>query len=385
MFSEQIKKDILNNIIKDMKRYSIKPSEYPIYLDSRINYEITKIKKNNDNFEQIAVYDEISDITNVNDFNIVLEDFIGKDERLNVYNSTQDPKYDKYYTNNIESKTVDCLFKKNKYSLIFDIYTFVTNFIVFSKKHYIVSTVAIINSILSILFKFCSLIIFGIVDLFVFGLFKLLKLCIKSRYKIKRKNKILFFIANPFIGSVIIILKFIINTINNCCYLFNSIFNSNIEIVFNFVADAINDSLYSNNLLNAKVNRDYRSNEHKELIEKINNKSLAFLKECLQNSKIYLQQFNFSKVSIKAANPELINNPTIKANLIELEKQQTKELKQSIIKHQFGIILKNIDRSKKIILNVDKKINKIMLECVNKNAKLFKEFYKTNYREKDGI
>ena len=61
MFSEQIKKDILNNIIKDMKRYSIKPSEYPIYLDyiylqEDLNNSISLIKRNIEKY--------INDITN---------------------------------------------------------------------------------------------------------------------------------------------------------------------------------------------------------------------------------------------------------------------------------------------------------------------------------
>ena len=372
MFNKKAQKNIFNTVIEDMKRYNIKPHDCSLYLDTRIDYEFNKLKKKEENYAKIVVHDNHIDTVNVKNFDIVLEDFVGKDERLNTYNSILDPKFDKYYTNKLEKQTANFLFKKNKFSLIFDLKNFKNNFILFSIKHFFLSILSIINSILLILLKSLSLLIFGLFDLIVLGLFKLLKCCIKTKYSIKKYTKWLYFLLLPLTNFSIIILKFIINLINNFCYLFNNIFNNNIENIINLANNSINNITYSNNFTNAKVNRDYRSNEHKNLIDNIKNKSLSTLQEYLQNSQSYLQNFKFSTLSTTLAKPELINNEKIKERLKEVEIQQKKELKKSIITHQFKLNSQVAYKKARIIINLERKKDAVILKYINNNKKLFK-------------
>ena len=372
MFNKKVQKNIFNAVIDDMKRYNIKPHDCSVYLDTRIDYEFNKLKKKEENYEKIVVRDEHSDTINTKNFNVVLEDFVGKDERLNVYNSILDPQFDKYYINNLEKQTANFLFKKNKFSLIFDLKNFKNNFILFSIKHFFLSTLSVINNIFLILLKSLSLLIFGLFDLLVLGLFKLLKCCIKTKYSIKKYTKWLYFLLLPLTNFGIILLKFVINLINNFCYLFNNIFNNNIENIINLANNSINNITYSNYFTNAKVNRDYRSNEHKDLLENIKNKSLSTLQEYLQNSQTYLQNFKFTKLSVKLAKPELINNEKIKERLQELEIQQKKELKKGIITHQFKLNSQVAYKKARIIINLERKKDAVILKYINNNKKLFK-------------
>ncbi|MBR2141206.1 MAG: hypothetical protein IJ853_02520 [Rickettsiales bacterium] len=187
MLRSNVKKEIFDNIIEDMKKYNINPSDCSLYLDNRIDYEYSKIRKDDNNFKKFIMYDDHLKQEEVKDFSVVLDDFIGKDEKLNVYNSVDDSKYSKYLSDG-KSKTVNYLFKKNKNSIVFDLCNLFSYITTFRLKYCFLQTVMIMFTLILILLKCTSLLLFGLVDFIVFILFKSLKQFIRGRNMLGRKK-----------------------------------------------------------------------------------------------------------------------------------------------------------------------------------------------------
>lgn len=375
MFEKNTREKIVKNVLNNMDRYDIKLSEFPLYLDKRIDYELNKIVKDKKYFENIIIYDDKTDVLTSNNFDIVLEDFIGKNPKLNTYSSTEDNTFSKYFNENLKyDNNIHNIFKKNKYSVIFSFYNLLAIFSIFSKKYLLTSILSILNNIVILIVRSLSLIIFSIVDSLLYFLLKTLKFLIKLKYRLHKHA--FFCIFTIIIDLLLIFLKFIINFINDTSILFNKLFNNNFEYITDFINNFTENIVYSNKLLNDRVNRDYRSTEQKNLINKLKDESLAYLNECLSNSNQYLQDFDFYKMSNKPASPDILNNPSLKQYFTEYLNIEKQKIKSTIIVNRLKITDKKLKTKQNDLLNNEKNINKLSIKRINKNKELIRELDK---------
>ena len=393
MLRSNVKKEIFDNIIEDMKKYNINPNDCSLYLDNRIDYEYSKIRKDDNNFKKFIMYDDHLKQEEVKDFSVVLDDFIGKDEKLNVYNSVDDSKYSKYLSDG-KSKTVNYLFKKNKNSIVFDLCNLFSYITTFRLKYCFLQTVVMIMfTLILILLKCTSLLLFGLVDFIVFILFKSLKQFIRGRNMLGRKKNTVAKIFVSFFNLIIAVLKAIINTINNVFYIFNNLFNNNVESLLNCFNKYTNEAIYFNRFFKSKVNRGNRSAEQKNLIDRIKSKSLQILNEYLANSKVYIDKFTFSKASAKSTNPEAIVNPALKEYFLDKEINEKARMKNNIMKYMYNTTNKNIDKNITKLLTIDRIIKKILLRAhrmgidINSidDEKIYKDLDKEQQQYVNGI
>ena len=268
---------IKKTVLKNMKSYSVKPKEYDVFVSKNIDYEFSKAIRDENNIEKTVVYDEFYDPDKEKDFSVVYDDFIGKDDALNINNSNENENFYIYIDNN-KRKNTHYVFKKILYGIIYD-YKMLNIF----RKY---SLFGVFISLLSLFIKTVFLGIVGIFDVISYYLYKLFVFLSKK----KRKN-ILFL--------PISIIKILINAINNICLLFNNLFINNIDGFIFFVKNTQLENSSRKNFNNAKVDRYSKSEEQKKILTRVKEKRLELLRELLSKSKNYIKNINFSKPIIK--------------------------------------------------------------------------------------
>jgi hypothetical protein len=155
------------------------------------------------------------------------------------------------------------------------------------------------------------------------------------------------------------------NFIKNILNLFNRFFQ-NAENVFDSVVKITNTNTYSKILRN-EVNRNSRSNEHKDLLNKIYKESLDIFKKLVLQSSKYLKNFRFAKMKKEVLIPENIKNQTLKEFYSELEVNEKKGIKRKIYKKQLIKHLgSNLNKFGKI-MDCEKNINKNLKKIIEKN------------------
>lgn len=367
MFNEDTIGQIKKKVIKDMKMYSVKPDEYKDFVHKKINYEVDKYKEENKTDSKITLYDNVHSEAEVNNFNIVYDDYIGKNEELNVKNSYEDESLFKYKDNN-KVKNIHLIFEKILNSIIFDY----KMLFFFDKKNVSISVAGFIFKIISLFLKSIFLAITGIFDVAVYFLFKLLKKMIRLKYS---KNVL---IRNNFVVFYAIeVLKFVIGLINGFFMLFNNIFINNVNIFIDYLKNTTSDFIYSKPFLNyGKVDRYGKSEEQRKFLEVIKKNRIAYLKSLLEKDKNYFADINFSQLATKTMDYKNINNKHLRKYYKRLEKNMKITIKNEIISERLIKKRERYERKVDNIANKLRSINNSLLKIANKDKELYKMLVK---------
>lgn len=368
MFDKKVTDRIKKKVLKDMKMYSVKTHEYKDFIPKKLDYEFNKFKEDNVNdFNKIAIYDDKYEENSSNNFNIVYDEYVGKNPLLKIKNSYEDETLFKYIKNN-KPKNVVLIFNKVFYSII---YSYRMLF-VFNNKNVFLSFLQFILNIFSLFIKSIFILIVGFFCIINYILFKLLKVLFRLKYK---RN--IFLKDNILIIFAIFILKTIISSINGFFMLFNDIFINNIDVFLNSTDDFINDFLYVNgNVYNNNVDRYTKTNEQKDFLQKIKKDRLEYMNLLLKDNIDYFKNIDFIKLSVKSSNYLDINNPYLKEFYMAKEKEQKIKIKKEIITDR--LVKKNEKTTKKENLFVNKigLINDKILFIANKDKQLYKMLVK---------
>ena len=364
MFDKNTINSIKNKILRDMKKYSVKPNEYKSFVKRKVDYEFDKYKQTEvDNAENIAIYDDEYNENNLNNFNVVYDDYVGKSDKLSVYNSYEDESLFKYITNS-RSDNIHFIFEKVLFSLI---YNYKMLFI-FNEKNIFISLLSFLLNIISLLLHSCFLVIVGCFNIINYLLLKFLKFFVKLKHK---KNRLLH--NNIILICICEVLKFLTNLINGFFLLFNDLFVNNIDGFLNFITDTTNNTLYIKSFVyNGDVDRYSKSNEQKEFLNKVKENRIEYIKSLLKENIDYFKDLKFTKLVVKKANYENINNKVLKEYFKNIEKQQKKELIRDIIS---GRMIKKKERlttkNDKFVNNI-RAINNNLLKIANKDKELYR-------------
>jgi hypothetical protein len=368
MLKKEAKNKIVKNILSDIEKYSIAIDEFELYLSDRINYEYEKINTDPNNFKTMTIYSDEYDMENDTNRDLVFEDFIGKDEKLNTYNSCEQ---NTEYMKNNAFINVNGLAKKYYRNTINSINNIVTSCFNIGKINILIFVVLLISNIFLVFYNFVFSILTGIINFIYYSLlYKPIKFLFFVKYiLISKKNDtaldfiidILLIIVN-FLTSL---LKFIMNFIKTILNLFNRFFQ-NVENVFDSVVKISNTSLYSRILRN-NVDRNARSSEHKEVLDKIYKESLDIFKKLVLQSSKYFKNFKFAKMKKEVINSKNIKNETLKEFYFGLETIEKEQIKKKIYKKQLNKHL-NINSGKMSeIAECEKNINKNLKKIIEKN------------------
>ena len=350
MLTKETVNVIKKKILKNMKAYSIKPKEYDVFISKNIDYEFSKAIKDENSIEKTVIYDDFYNPEKEKDFSVVYDDFVGKNDALNINNSNENKKFYIYIDNN-KRKNTHHIFKKILYGIIYD-YKMLNIF----RKY---SLFGVFISLLSLFVKTIFLGIVGAFDVISYYLYKLFV------FLLKKRKKILFL--------PISIVKIIINAINNICILFNNIFINNIDGFVSFVKNTqLEHSSKKNFSDNAKVDRYSKSEEQKKILARVKEKRLELLRELLSQSKDYTKNINFSRPVVKKIKSNEINNPLLKEQISELEQQQKLDLKKEIISERISRKVKKVKDKNDLFVNRIESINNSLLKIANKDKKLYK-------------
>ena len=368
MFDKKVTDRIKKKVLKDMKMYSVKTHEYKDFIPKKLDYEFNKFKEDNANdLNKIAIYDDKYEESSLNDFNIIYDEYVGKNPLLKIKNSYEDETLFKYIKN-YKPKIVVLIFNKVFYSII---YSYRMLF-VFNNKNVFLSFLQFILNIFSLFIKSIFILIVGFFCIINYILFKLLKVLFRLKYK---RN--IFLKDNILIIFAIFILKTIISSINGFFMLFNDIFINNIDVFLNSTDDFINDFLYVNgNVYNNNVDRYTKTNEQKDFLQKIKKDRLEYMNLLLKDNIDYFKNIDFIKLSVKSSNYLDINNPYLKEFYMTKEKEQKIKIKKEIITDR--LVKKNEKTIKKENLFVNKigLINDKILFIANKDKQLYKMLVK---------
>ena len=368
MFDKKVTDRIKKKVLKDMKMYSVKTHEYKDFIPKKLDYEFNKFKEDNANdLNKIAIYDDKYEESSLNDFNIIYDEYVGKNPLLKIKNSYEDETLFKYIKNN-KPKNVVLIFNKVFYSII---YSYRMLF-VFNNKNVFLSFFQFILNIFSLFIKSIFILIVGFFCIINYILFKLLKALFRLKYK---KN--IFLKDNILVIFAIFILKTIISSINGFFILFNDVFINNIDIFLNSADDFINDFLYvKGNIYNNNVDRYTKTNEQKDFLKKIKKDRLEYMNLLLKDNIDYFKNIDFIKLSVKSSNYLDINNPYLKEFYMTKEKEQKIKIKKEIITDR--LVKKNEKTIKKENLFVNKigLINDKILFIANKDKQLYKMLVK---------
>lgn len=338
---------ITNKILKNIEEDYLNIVDLDEYLKEKIDIIYDKLKSDTKNFEQIAIYDKKFNIFENPDRDIIFEDFLGKNQSFNTYNSTEQNSI--YFHKTNKNNTVDYIFKKTYKNTLYNISNFIANFYFLNKKHFFsLLTLNLIN-LFPILYYIFFTAIFGIIDLFFYFLFIIMKVFIKKKYKIIKIKTLLPF--KYLLNINILFLKYILMFIKGILNIINNFFN-NISYIFYLFDKVSKRNIYSNILKN-KLNRNKRTFEHRNVLMKINNiVKNNFYKKNVHNIQ-YLQQFNFLKINKEILIPENIENKIFKEYFLTLEKIEKRKIIK-IIKNKVGKNIKNKIYEKEINYKLDK-------------------------------
>ncbi|MDR1499278.1 MAG: hypothetical protein LBS34_03250 [Rickettsiales bacterium] len=345
MLTANAKKQIIDNISKDVERYSLTIDEFDVYLNDRVDYEYNKMMKNSDNYESLALYMGKYDPAENNDKSLVFEDFIGKSEKLNVYNSCEQ---NILYVDKVVPLSVNDLFRKCYKNLLSSINNFITNLYNARRKLLVLFSILFFGNLSLILYNLALFLALGIINfVYYFLLYKSIRCLFYIKFVLlcgKNNNMptLLINITLILINTLISVLKFILSLIRGILNLFGKFLHI-IEDTFTFLVKTGNTGIYSK-ILTQKINRNERSVEHKGVLSSIYKKSHEIFKSLNVNNHKYLKNFKFLRMKKEILLPNVIENNALREFIFELEKKEKKDIKKILYGKEIKIALDKLSK-----------------------------------------
>lgn len=131
MLNVKTRKNIINNIIKSVKKDSKNIKDLDSYIEEKIEDEYYDFKMNSSKYQKGIIYDKRFNSKKDNNISIIFDDFIGKSEKLNVYNSCDNAQLPEK-----SNKSVNYLNKIFYKKTLYNINCFIGNLFDFDKKKF---------------------------------------------------------------------------------------------------------------------------------------------------------------------------------------------------------------------------------------------------------
>lgn len=368
MLNKKDRQIIINNVRESVKNNYKNIEDFDKWTIDEINKEINKIKLEHNGDEKVVIYDESFNPERDINVNIVFEDFIGKNERLNVFNSCE--RADILKNDNKNINELNGIFLRK---VLFNLNCFFSNFSNFNKKNINFFFIFFIDYLFLSSYNLVILLFFTLFNVGNYFVFLIYKLLLIIKYKLFKRCYLGF--LNVFISLPIMLIKQILSLFKEFANMLANIFGI-INSIFRIFNKNCNDTLYSS-IIATPVNRNVRSNEHKNILDKINKKAKGiFEKYNLENDK-FIEIFRFSKVSYKQFSSKKINNSILKEYIKALEDleidgilEDVKEnieldIKNKIYKKELSIKKQLTKDKNKQLLDYEKNINKHLKKIFN--------------------
>ncbi len=352
MLNIKTRKDIINNVVKSVKKDSKNIKDLDSYIEEKIEDEYYDFKMNSGKYQKGVIYDKRFNSKNDNNISIIFDDFIGKSEKLNVYNSCDNAQLPEK-----SNKSVNYLNKIFYKKTLYNINCFIGNLFDFNKKKVLLFFTLFFDYLASILYNLFILFIFSTLNILNYLIFLLFKFCLSSKYKIFKKYNlsllnIALFIPVEFLRFLLISIKEFANILASIFNITNKVLNTGSKIFKN--------NMYSS-IIASRVNRNKRSNEHKNVLNEVNEKAEKIFKEYNAENTKYFDRLKFTKVTKEPLISSNMRNKTLKEYLSTMERIEIKKITKKI--------KKNID--KKIKKQIYKKELPLKLEVIrNKEIKV---------------
>ncbi len=377
MLNVKTRKNIIDNIAKSIRINFKNINDLDSYIEEKIEDEYYDFKLNSGKYQRGIIYDKRFNSKNDNDISVVFDDFIGKSDKLNVYNSCENAELPGNF-----NKSVNYLNKIFYKKTLYNINCFIGNLFNFDRKKIILFFTLFFNYLLSVLYNLFILIIFTTLNILNYLIFLLFKFCLSFKYKIFRKFHLS--LLNILLVIPIELLRFLLISIKEFANLLANIFNITNKVL-NVTGKIFKNNMYSN-IIASKVNRDKRSNEHKNVLNEINEKADKIFREYNKENTKYFDHFKFTKVSKEPLLSSNMRNKAFKEYLSTLERIEIKkitkkiknkidkEIKKQIYKKELPLKLEIIRNKQSQISKCEKISNKYLQQVLSITANVKDNF-----------